>query len=152
MIIISLSCSSENSQREPKVHGKGYKGLILELVLRLPSLGDSIQPSEHQHFTALCNIQLSCSQPLAPLWYLINLFSLAVGLTGGAKAPTVAAPQLLVSRSSMGWARRSTCCGASLQGKADSMEKSQHELPVPGCVAHELLYRHQNNLYQNALT
>lgn len=63
MIIISLSCPSENSQREPKVHSKGYKGLISEPVCGLPSLGDIIQPSEHQHCTALCNIQLPHSQP-----------------------------------------------------------------------------------------
>lgn len=114
--------------------------------------GYTIQPSGHQHFTALCNIQQSGSQPLTPLWYLINLFSLAVGLTGGAQAPTVAAPRLLVTRSSMEWVRRSTRCRTSLQGKAVSMEKSQHELPAPGCVTQETLYKHQSNLYQNALT
>lgn len=81
MIIISLSCSSENSQREPKVHGKGYKGLILELVCGLPSLGDDKNINTSQHSA---------------------IFSCHI---------------LSLSRSSMGWVRRSTCCGTSLQGK-----------------------------------
>lgn len=91
-------------------HGKGSE----VFACRLPLLGEvTLIPSHHQDVSTS---QLPHSQPLTPL---LHLFSLA-GCDSGRRcpgSPAAAAPQLLVTRSSVGSVRRSTHCRGSLQGK-----------------------------------
>lgn len=126
MIIISLSCSSDNSLREPEVHGKGYKGLILELVCGLPLLGDPIQPSEHQRFTAPCNIQLPHSQPDQEQHGVgqenHTLCNLTVG--EGTVCPTYPVPNLTAWRSHNMWTTVSSLPGCVTWDVLQTSEKS----------------------------
>lgn len=132
MITIILSCSSENSQREPKVHGKGYKGLILEPVGRLPSLGDTIQPS-----TLHCNIQLSHSQQdqeqHGVCQEIYMLWNLAVGEgTGGATYPIL---NYRVWRSHNMWTRASSLPGCGTWDAPQTSEQSVPKCSNLNCLA-----------------